>query len=144
MCSIASPPCDSIIRWVCVETRVPKLVLIAPPVQILHPVLQEFLDRVHDPGFEPDTEVIGHIPYLIHCSPRVYPTHATLKELQLLLTNLLGGCVAQVIPDRSRTSDSFIFKQTASCNLPLIAILEYKCAIGEGECDPFLQAAYSL
>ncbi|KAF9643344.1 hypothetical protein BDM02DRAFT_3104572 [Thelephora ganbajun] len=51
--------------------------------------------------------------------------------------------MGQAVSRKSRVPDGIIFKQTASCNIPLV-LLEYKRAIGEGGCDPFLQAAYSL
>lgn len=37
-------------------------VTIAPPVQMSHPIFQEFLDRIDDPAFQPDQEVISPFP----------------------------------------------------------------------------------
>ncbi|KAF9644586.1 hypothetical protein BDM02DRAFT_3102661 [Thelephora ganbajun] len=49
----------------------------------------------------------------------------------------------QAISRRPSASCGIVFKQTASCNVPLI-LLEYKRAIGGRESNPLLQAAYSL
>ena len=125
-------------------TGQPKVITIAPPIQIFHPVFQEFLDRINDPKFEPDEEVAAQVVHLMSHSSHIYHLEAaTLSGLRKILTDLLGGYVAQAISSNSRNPDGVISRNEDSRNIPLI-LLEYKRAVGEGGCDPSIQAAFSL
>ena len=125
-------------------TGQPKVVTIAPPIQIFHPVFQEFLDRINDPKFEPDEEVAAQVVHLMSHSSHIYHLEAAaLPELRKILTDLLGGYMAQAISGGSRNPDGTIFRNEERRNIPLF-LLEYKRAIGEGGCDPSIQAAFSL
>ena len=66
-----------------------------------------------------------------------------LETLRPLLGRLLGAYVGQVISDGTRTPDGAVYKMLDTCIAPLLCF-EYKCALGEGGCDPSTQAAYSL
>ena len=94
------------------------------------------MDRVDDPEFEPDREVVTQVSRLTLRSSRMYPSEdAALSELRKLITGLLGGYTTWPTPPESRDSDGIMFKHEGSCNLPLV-LLEYKRTIGKGGCDP--------
>ena len=121
--------------FVCDTTGQPKVVTIAPPIQIFHPIFQEFLDRINDPEFEPDIEVALKVSRLMPYSSVVHTYEdADFSELRRLLVDLSGG---------NATPDGIMIKRKGSWDIPLV-LLEYRRSIGEGGCDPSIQAAYSL
>ena len=90
------------------------------------------MNRVDDPEFEPDREVVTQVSRLTLRSSRMYPSEdVALSELRKLITGLLGGYTTWPTPPESRDSDGTMFKHEGSCNLPLV-LLEYKRAIGKG------------
>jgi hypothetical protein len=130
--------------FVCNVTGNPKLVTIAPPIQIFHPVFQEFLDDINNPKFKPEEDVVAKVSHMMTLSSRIYSSEdAALSEIRRSLNELLGGRMEQVISRKSRNSDGVIFKHGENSDIPLI-LHEYKRAIGEGGCDPSVQAARSL
>jgi hypothetical protein len=93
------------------------------------------LDRINDPEFEPDEEVVTHVSHLMPHSLRISSSEdAALLELRELLIELLGG---------SDNLDGIVFKREKGRSIPLV-LLEYERVIGEWEYDPSIQAAYSL
>ena len=120
---------------VCDIAGQPKVVTIAPPIRIFHPVFQEFLDRINDPKFEPDEEVALEVSRLMSYSSEVHTYEdANFSELRRILAGLSGG---------NATPDDIMIKRKGSCDIPLV-LLEYRRSIGKGGCDPSIQAAYSL
>ena len=118
--------------FVCDWMGGPKLMTVAPPIQIFHPVLQEFSDRINDPKFQPDEEVVS---YLMPRSSKIHSYgDANLARLRRFLTMLSQG---------HESSDDIIFRREQGCSIPLL-VLEFGCATYEGGCDPSIQAAYSL
>jgi hypothetical protein len=120
----------------------PKLV--APPVQIFHPVFQEFLDRINNPEFEPDELVISIVSELMPTTMELGSSGKNaLAKLRLLFADLLDEYVGKVIPTGVHAQDGMVFKQLGECAAPLLCI-EYQRAFGEGGRDPSIQAAYSV
>lgn len=122
----------------------PKIVTIAPPIQIFHPVFQQFLDGNEDPNFKPDKTTVKSVLDLMYLSSEIHPTEDNaLTRLRGLLADLLGGYVSQEISDGSCNPDGLISRRYPNASIPLF-VLEYKRSLGEGGCDPSIQAAYSL
>ena len=118
-----------------------QIITTAPPVQIFHPVFQEFLDRVEDPAFEPDEEVVSIVFELMSVSTRVHPSgDNALAEPLRLLSKLLGGEVSSA---GTPILDGVRFKQLGENIVPFVWV-EYECTFGEGGCDPSIQASYSV
>ena len=127
------------VNWAGVQ----KLVAMAPPVQIFHPIFQEFLNRVRDPGFKPDAEVVGHISDLIHRSSPVYPTQCDAQRTAAT-PHKSAGVLCGTGHTRQVSYSGPSHFQT-NCGLQSSSYSpEHKREICEGECDPFLQAAYAL
>ena len=107
-------------------------------------MFQEFLDRINDPAFEPDEEMISIVSELMPMTTEIHTLEDNaLTKLRPLLTGLLGGYLGKVISTGSRTPDGMISKQLGDCIAPLVCT-EYKRAFGEGGCDPSTQASYSI
>jgi len=110
----------------------------------LPPRFPEFLDRVNDPEFKPDEVVVAHVLRLMTHSSQIHPYEdGALVQLRLILTDLLEGYMSQAISEKKCTPDGVVLKRAQMCEIPLI-LFEYKRSIGEGGCDPSVQAACSL
>ena len=130
--------------FVCNHRGRPNIVTVAPPIQIFHPVFQEFLQCIHDPGFKPDESAVEYALKLMFLCSAIHPSEdAALPQLRTLLGKLLGGCVVQKMSTNLCTPDGIMTIERGDLQIPLF-LLEYKRSIGEGGCDPSVQAAYSL
>ena len=105
-----------------------KLQPFPPPVQLFHPVFQEFLDSIDDPAFEPDQEVVPLVSE---------PVSATTGGP--LLAGTLDWYVGQAILTEPCT---LAYKQLGGGITPLV--FEYQRTLGEGGCDPLTRASYSV
>lgn len=106
-----------------------------PPIQISHPVFQEFLDRINDPNFKPDEEVVGQVLRLMpHFSQIHRHKDAAFYRLRELITEVLLG---------DSSPDGIIFRREQRRSIPLV-VFKHKRAFGEKGRDPSSKAAYSL
>ena len=122
----------------------PTVVAVAPPVQIFHPIFQEFLDRIDDPTFKPDKEMVSTVSELMLSTTKIHSSEDNAVEnLRPLLSKLLGGHLGQIISTGKRVPDGVVYKSLITRIAPLVCF-EYKRALGEGGCDPSTQAAYSV
>lgn len=118
----------------------------ALPVQVFHPVFQEFLDRINDPTFEPDIATIIAVSRLMAANMEIHPSETDrFGALRPLFTDLLGKDVGQMPSECSHTSGGLVSKQIDGSCVPLVC-LEYKHTLdgGEYDYDPSVQAAYSV
>ena len=122
----------------------PKVITIAPPVQIFHPVFQQFLDRIDDPTFAPDEEVVARVSRLMPYSSRLHPSgdDAPVK-LRGHLAVLLQGHMMQGMLFDPRSPGGVVARHEVNRTIPLITF-EYRRSICEGGCGPTVQAAYYL
>ena len=122
----------------------PTVVAVAPPVQIFHPVFQEFLDRIDDPAFKPDKEVFSAVSELMLSTAEICSSEDdALEKLRPLLSQLLGAYLGQTTSTGTRGPDGIVYKRLDTCLAPLLCF-EYKPVLGEGGCDPSTRAVYSL
>ena len=120
------------------------VVTTAPPIQVFHPVFQQFLDGINDPSSKPETKTIAAVSELLLLTSEIRSSeNDALDELRPLLRKLLDTYVGKESSAGSRTTDGVAFKMVGAYRIPLLC-LEYKRALGEGGCDPSAQAAYSL
>ena len=120
----------------------PGNVILALPIQTFHPVFQEFLDRIDDPKFKPDEEVVANVSRLMHHSSRL--SEITPFEMREILIRTLEGRGARSASERSHSSDRcVIFKQEGERIIPLI-LLEYDRLVDEEGYDPYVDASWSL
>jgi hypothetical protein len=121
---------------------IPKVVTIAPPIQIFHPFFQQFLDATNDRAkLQLDEEGVAEVSHTMMLSSRIYSSEdAEPWEIRRSLDELLGGQMDRVIPN---TSHNAMFKRQGNRNIPLI-LREYRRGVGKGGCDPSVQAARSL
>ena len=117
----------------------PKVITIAPPVQIFHPVFQQFLDRIDDPTFAPDEEVVARVSCLMSYSSRLHPSgdDAPVK-LRGHLAVLLQGHMMQGMLFDPRSPGGVVARHEVNRTIPLITF-EYRRSICEGGCGPTVQ-----
>lgn len=116
---------------------------VAPPVQVFHPVFQQFLDRIEDPTFKPSDVGVRAVSEVMSTSVEIRPSESeAFSALRPLLSKLLGRTLTQQPSAGTHTADGLVVKQLGKSTVPLVCI-EYKSAFGEGGCHPSAQAAYS-
>ena len=117
---------------------------IALPVQIFHPVFQQFSDKIGDPAFKPDEATIVAVSKLMTADMVIRSSeNGTFSTFHPLLANLSGRPAGQWSSRGSLTLDGLVLKQINGCDVPLVCI-KYKPRFGKGGCDPAVQAAYSI
>jgi hypothetical protein len=130
--------------FACDREGKPKIITVAPPIQIFHPAFQELLDRINDPDFEPDQELIALVLRLLPIASQIHLNEDdALRPLRPILSGLLGGYMSKTMSEGRANPDGIILKQEPTRQIPLV-LLEYKRSLGEGGCDPSVQAALSL
>jgi hypothetical protein len=118
-----------------------RVLTIAPPIQIYHPVFQEFTTWI-DRG-QPDPKIIDAVSEMVTDMGEIRDEKQGAAALCRHLENILGVEVVRRLTIHSRHSDGFVSVTQALTSIPVI-IMEYKRSIGEGGCDPLVQGAYSV
>ena len=119
--------------------------LIAPPIQIYHPVFAKFLSRAFLP-FDGDDETLRQTSKFMRNSCWCYEDHATrVRALRpsladLLHRNMFNSFIIYIDGSKQMNPDGAIY---AGCywgiTMPVCAFLEVKNEVGTGDCDPALQ-----
>jgi hypothetical protein len=110
------------------------------PIQIFHPVFQQFSDRIDDPEFRPDEATIASVSSLMPAIMELFPSE---RDASYVLFPLLSDLLGRVSSTRFRTSDATVRKRIGNIDFPLVCI-KYKLASGEESSDPFALAAHSV
>lgn len=116
----------------------PDVVTVAPPIQIFHPVFQEFLDGIVDPEFTPEKDVVDRVLRLMPYFSWV-PTgeNAIVRQVYGLIPELVEGCSSLAEPD------GVIVREKPFSKIPLI-LWEYDRVVIEDDHDFSVRTAYSL
>jgi hypothetical protein len=120
---------------------------IAPPIQIFHPIFDDFIHLVNDPGVQPTPDDLKKVQELMDYAAevgRVEEGNGGYNEgLRGRLRRILQLDV-HVEPNLDATSaDGVITLQVGDARIAFL-ILELKRELGEGGCDPSLQAGLSM
>jgi hypothetical protein len=116
----------------------------ALPIQLFHPVFQQFIDRINDPEFKSDIETIASVSKLMSTTMELFSSESdALSALRPILSGLLGPDLVQMPSKASHAQDALIHKRIDGMDVPLVCF-EYKLALGQGNCDPSVQAAHSV
>lgn len=120
---------------------------IAPPIQIFHPIFDDFIYLVNDPDFQPTVDDIKYVQELMYFASEV----GRKEEGQDGLNEGLRKCLRRILqaevhvePNGDGTeADGVITLQIGDVRIMLL-ILELKRELGEGGCDPTTQAGLSM
>jgi len=113
----------------------------ALPIEVYHPVFQQFMEDMTT--VEPSEERFIQVQQLMRKLTGVGTIEQPLaKNLRAALGVILGREVQQVVVSGA-VSDGVVKKSLGNCSPPLL-VMEYKRGVGEGGCDPMVQASYSV
>ena len=118
--------------------------LIAPPIQIYHPVFAKFLSRASLP-FDGDDKTLRRTSDLLKVSCVCYKNEASrMLALRRLLADLVHDDMLEsreidFDDKRWMKPDATIFARPVMGLHPVCAFLEVKNEIGTGGCSPLLQ-----
>ena len=120
---------------------------IAPPIQIFHPIFDDFIHLVNDLGVQPTPDDLKKVQELMDYAAevgRVEEGNGRYNEgLRERLRRILQLDI-HVEPNLDATSaDGVITLQVGDARIAFL-ILELKRELGEGGCDPSLQAGLSM
>lgn len=120
---------------------------IAPPIQIFHPIFDDFIHLVNDPGVQPTPDDLKKVQELMYYAAEVGRAEegngGYNEGLRERLRHILQLDV-HVEPNLDATSaDGVITLQVGDARIAFL-ILELKREIGEGGCDPSLQVGLSM
>ncbi|KAF8955828.1 hypothetical protein BDZ97DRAFT_1926207 [Flammula alnicola] len=126
-------------------TTVP-LTTVAPPIHIFHPIFEQFSHDYSDPNLELSREFLLQVRDLMsfasQLQPSEVPSNATWR---LLLSRLLGISVQDVEnPDTTHTDGIALVNITDLGETVPFFFSELKNNLGEGGCDPSIQAGCSM
>jgi hypothetical protein len=117
---------------------------VALPIQVFHPVFQEFLDRINDPGFHPKLEIVRAASDFMFSTSQMYSNAVyAWDELRPSLRQLLNRDVNPRDARLSHLPSGLVETVVENTEVPLLCI-EYQRGFCEGSRDPEIQAAYSL
>jgi len=120
---------------------------IAPPIQIFDPIFDNFIHLVNDPDVQPTPDDLKKIQELMYYAAEVGRVEEGKdgynEGLHERLRHILQDDV-HVEPNLDATSaDGVITLQVGDAHIAFL-ILELKRELGEGGCDPSLQAGLSM
>jgi hypothetical protein len=115
---------------------------IVPPIQIYHPMFDEFTHLVNNPDVQPTVEDLDNV-YELTLS-RINRQEDDIRgKTREDIGHILGTPILEVQnPDGTRP-DGVIMVELGKTSIPY-AFLELKREIGEGGCDPTSQASLSM
>lgn len=124
----------------------PVLSTIGPPIVLYHPVFGHFLDDIGDKGLFIPQDVLNATVNLMEISTALYPYEKDRKPLihAEFCKAISFGC-AQIVNLDSTTPDAVALSTIGNPINETVALLihEDKRELGEGGCDPTIQAALS-
>ncbi|KAH9011178.1 hypothetical protein EDB83DRAFT_372957 [Lactarius deliciosus] len=115
---------------------------IAPPIQIFHPIFDEFISSASH--LDPTTDDLKHVYDFMYSVSEVGRSEKKYSEklLKFLRLILNADVREEQLPDESRP-DGIITLQIRNTRIALF-FLELKRELGEGSCDPSTQVSLSM
>jgi hypothetical protein len=114
------------------------------PIQIYHPIFDEFTGLVNNPDVQPTVEDLDNVYELMHTLSCINRQEADIRrKARENIGHILGTPILEVQnPDNTRP-DGVIMVELGKTSIPYV-FLELKREIGEGGCDPTSQASLSI
>ena len=120
---------------------------IAPPIQIFHPIFDDFIHLVNDPDFQPTVDDIKNVQELMYFASEVGRKEegkfGLNQGLRKRLRRILQAEVHVEPNDDETKADGVITLQIGDARIAYL-ILELKRELGEGGCDPTTQVGLSM
>jgi hypothetical protein len=109
---------------------------VAPPLQIFHPIFDDFTNFVNDPSIQPTAEDLDKVYRFMGDLSYIYKKEDDYAyKVRQHIGRILGDSVIEgQMPDNSRP-DGVIMMEIDEETIPIV-YLELKREIGDGGCDP--------
>ena len=112
---------------------------IGPPINIFHPIFDQFTRMVNDPGVQPTVQDLKLVYDLMYDAGEIQQEHSYRDRLRLHLGRILETPIpVGELPDGT-CPDGFVTLDVCDAELPYM-IFEAKQEMGEGGSDPATQA----
>jgi len=120
---------------------------IGPPIQIFHPIFDDFIHLVNDPDVQPSANDLKNVQELMYFASevgRMEERHDGHNEgLRTRLRRILQAEVHEEPNPDGTKPDGVITLQIGDARITFL-ILELKRELGEGGCDPTTQVGLSM
>jgi len=117
---------------------------ISPPIQLYHPVFDEFLYLANSPDTQPTAKDLRDVYEFMWFLSEVGRSENKLGEgLRARLTNILGFTIHEETIFHRTRPDGVITVQIGNTRI-LTLIIELKRELGEGGCDPSIQVSLTM
>lgn len=120
---------------------------IAPPIQIFHPIFDDFIHLVIDPGVQPTLNDLQKVQELMYYAAEVGQAEEGKggynKGLCKRLRHILQDNVHMEPNSDATSADGVITLQVGDARIAFL-ILELKRELSEASCDPSFQAGLSM
>jgi len=122
----------------------PKFFTVAPPVQIYHPIFDQFTQRLSDPSVQPTNNDIKQAQDLMHSLSYIGTNEPSRNAMiRHKLREILDVDVRQEPNDDGTSSDGIHMFVVNGFRIPL-SHMEFKKELGDGASDPSTQVGLSM
>jgi len=113
---------------------------VAPPIQIFHPIFGAFIHLVHDSEVQPSDEDLLNIQEFMRYLSGVGDRESSCNDqIRIRLRKILEQDIHEERNADGTSADAVCMLQVGDCCISLL-IAEFKRILGEGGCDPSIQA----
>lgn len=117
---------------------------IGPPIQIFHPIFDDFIHLVNDPDVQPTVDDLKNVQELMYFASEVGRLEDQNNEgLRHRLRCILQADVHDEPNPDGTKPDGVVTLQIGDARIAYL-VIELKRELGEGGCDPSLQAGLSM
>jgi hypothetical protein len=114
---------------------------IAPPIEIFHPIFNDFIRFVNDPDVQPTREDLDNVRTLMSLASGIYLSEEYCKEIKPQLLKALLKILVNAKADDDETEADDILKMTINTAQFMTLALEWR---RELDCDSSAQAGFSM
>ena len=117
---------------------------VAPPIEIFHPIFNDFIRLANDPDVQPTCEDLHNVRTLMSLASGVYLSKEYRKKIKAQLCKTLVKILVNAEADDDETEADDILKMTINTAQFMTLALEWRRELGEGGCDSSTQAGLSM
>ena len=122
----------------------PKFSTVAPPIQIYHPIFDQFTQFLSDPSVQPTNNDIKQAQDLMHSLSYIGTSESSRNAMiRHKLREILEVDVRQEVNDDGTSPDGIHMFLVNGFRIPL-SHMEFKKELGDGASDPSTQAGLSM
>jgi hypothetical protein len=117
---------------------------IAPPIEIFHPIFNDFIRFIDDPNVQPTPEDLDNVRTLMSLASGIYLSEEYLMKIKAQLRQVLVKILFNAKADDDETEADVILKTMINSAQFMTLALEWRRELGEGGYDSSTQAGLSM